>query len=203
MKDLKTFPDSCFIVLSILSEGEVHGYDLEKMVFNRGFRFWTQLGRSSIYNSLRMLEKSGLVKTKLQEGGGPTRKVFAITKPGLQTLKKEGYKHLANPAHWRSEIDLGIYALPLLDQPDRQKAISETLERLQERVEFINERLKWCRDRKLELPALTFERTAVMLEAEIQWLKNTFKKIGIRPSEFSYEDWQNYEYREPPKSDLL
>ncbi|MBK7842849.1 MAG: hypothetical protein IPJ71_04010 [Bdellovibrionales bacterium] len=85
---------------------------------------------------------------------------------------------MANPAHWRSEIDLGIYAPPLLDQPDRQKAISETLERLQERVEFINERLKWCRDRKLELPALTFERTAVMLEAEIQWLKNTFKRLG-------------------------
>ncbi len=108
VKSIKPLPDSCYIVLAILSEGKVHGYTLEKMVFNRGFRFWTQLGRSSIYNSLQMLEKSGLVKTELQDAGGPTRKVFAITKAGLQRLKKEGFKQLAEPAHWRSEIDLGI-----------------------------------------------------------------------------------------------
>lgn len=202
MSELKALPDSSYVVLAILSEGKVHGYELEKLVFNRGFRFWTQLGRSSIYNSLKMLEKSGLVKTELMEGEGPTKKVFSITKPGLQRLKKEGYQHLANPAHWRSEIDLGIYALPLLNETEREKAISETLAHLQERLEYIHERLNWCRDRNLELPALTFERTSIMLAAEIQWLKKVDKKIGRKSSSFTYQDWQKYEYREPPKSDL-
>lgn len=202
MNDLKILPDSSYIVLAILSEGKVHGYDLEKMVFNRGFRFWTQLGRSSIYNSLKMLEKSGLVKTELMEGEGPTKKVFSITKSGLQRLKKEGYQHLAKPNHWRSEIDLGIYALPLLNTVERAKAIAETLSLLQERLDYINERLKWCQDRDLELPALTFERTSVMLTAEIQWLKKLDKQIGRKSLSFTYQDWQKYEYREPPKSDL-
>lgn len=203
MSELKTLPDSCYIVLAILSEGKVHGYELEKLVFNRGFRFWTQLGRSSIYNSLKMLEKSGLVKTELMEGEGPTKKVFSITRAGLQRIKKEGYKHLSNPGHWRSEIDLGIYALPLLDQKEKENAIAESLSHLQERLEYINERLEWCKSQGLELPALTFERTSLMLAAEIQWLKSVSKKIRNKASSFSFEDWQKYEYSEPPKSDLV
>lgn len=53
------------------------------------------------------------------------------------------------------------------------------------------------------MPALTFERTAVMLEAEIKWLKNSFRKFESRSTQFSYEDWQKYEYSEPPKSDSI
>lgn len=148
-------PMPCFIVLALLSEGEIHGYDLEKTVFNRGFRFWTQLGRSSIYNSLKLLEKSGLVKTHLSEGGGPARKVFSITKAGWQRLKREGCQHLTAPSHWRSEIDLGFYALPLLTRSEERGALDESLEFLEERLAYIEERLQWCDERKLDLPALS------------------------------------------------
>lgn len=203
MTDQKILPDSCFIVLALLSEGDIHGYELEKQVFNRGFRFWAQLGRSSIYNSLRMLEKSGLVKSRSKEGGGPNRKVFSVTKAGLQRLRKEGYKHLASPSHWRSELDLGLYALPLFDVEEGRKAFTETLGCLENRLKFIRERLKWCRDRELELPALSFERTATMLEAEIEWLKGVRKRIAARKEPFTYEEWQKYEYQEPPAAEIL
>lgn len=199
----KNLPDSSFIILALLSEGKTHGYELEKTVHNRGFKFWTKLGRSSIYGSLRALEKTGFVKMSLEQKGGPARKMFAITKKGMERLRKESIEHLSKPSHWRSEIDLGIYTLPLLTPTQTKKSIDQCLETLEMRLKFIEERASWCKKNNLDLPTLTFERTQLMLEAELKWVKSLQKKLNENKTSLTFDGWKKYEYEEPPEADNL
>ena len=54
-------------VLGLLVEHPRHGYDLERVIEQRGIRQWTDIGFSSIYYVLSKLEKRGLVE--VGEGG--------------------------------------------------------------------------------------------------------------------------------------
>jgi DNA-binding PadR family transcriptional regulator len=193
-------PDSAFLVLALLAEGETHGYEIQRLVHDRGFRFWTRIQRSSIYNALVQLERDGLISAHLRAGEGPDRKVYRITKRGSARLRAEGQRHLADPAHPRSELDLGIYALPFLAKKDALEGMEECLDHLRARRGFLEERLAWCRSNELRVPALAFERPLLVLDAEIRWLEQV--KASLRTNQVSPDEWARYVYRDPPKADV-
>lgn len=195
-----TLPPTQFLVLALLSEGESYGYELEQMVFTRGFRYWTDLQRSSIYSALKRLEKDGLVRSRLAEGGGPMRKVFGLTAAGKKRVKADTMRHLTMPAHPRSEIDLGIYALPFLPADHCLKGLRAGREHLEQRAAFLTERLRWCRARGLKMVALNFERPLLALRAELRWLRKVEQAMEQGDLEPSCQ-WDRYEYLEPPGSD--
>jgi DNA-binding PadR family transcriptional regulator len=106
----RPLPDSAFVVLALVAEGDAHGYEIQRLAHNRGFRFWTKLQRSSIYNALVLLEKQRLITAHVRAGEGPDRKVYRITPQGRAQLRAEAVRHLGAPDHPRSEIDLGLRA---------------------------------------------------------------------------------------------
>ena len=48
-------------VFTLLGEASRHGYEIERLIEERGFREWTAIAFSSIYFLLGRLEKRGLV----------------------------------------------------------------------------------------------------------------------------------------------
>jgi DNA-binding PadR family transcriptional regulator len=192
-------PDSCFVVLALLAEGEAHGYEVQRLAHLRGFRFWTKLQRSSIYNALALLEAEGLIEGSVQTGDGPDRKVFRITRRGRARVAAEAVRHLEDPSHPRNEIDLGVYALPFLPRSAAVQAMQTSLASLRARRTFLEERLAWCRERRLRVPAWAFERPLVALCSEIEWLERVVADVKERDVEGG--EWAQYEYREPPPAD--
>jgi len=193
----RPLPDAAFVVLALLAEGESYGYEIQKQAHERGFRFWTNLQRSSIYNALVLLERHGLVAARTRSGAGPDRRTYRITRRGTEHLRREGLRHLSAPGHPRSEIDLGIYALPLLPRPEAAKAFEQCLNHLRVREQFLTERLDWCTARGLTTPALAFERPLLALQAEITWLERVAENYRAG-AEANPKDWSRYVYREPP-----
>ena len=56
--------DPAFVVLAVLAEAEGHGYEVRRRVHERGFRFWADLGRTSIYNAISRLDREGLIASR-------------------------------------------------------------------------------------------------------------------------------------------
>jgi len=192
---------SAFVILALLAEGPAHGYQIREVVHTRGFRFWVNMGRSSIYAILGKLQKAGLVDVRLESGGGPTRKVFSLTASGEERCQREAIAYLSRPAHPRNNIDLGIYALSMLPPKQATDALEESLSFLGQRRAFLEERLDWCRARDLWLPALAFERPLLELAAEIEWLQRVLGELRRHPDRIEGPNWASYEYLEPPNAD--
>ena len=184
----------------MLAEKEAHGYELRRRIHDRGFRYWADLGRTSIYNAIAKLERAGLLEVRAEVGGGPSRKVYRLTAEGLTLLRRDAIRRLLRPAHPRSQIDLGIYALPLLGEGGLD-VLEDTIKYLESRAAFLEERLEWCRARGLELPALGFERPLLALRAELSWLCSVLHRFGHQPHALRVEDWARYEYLEPPDTE--
>ncbi len=195
----KPLPDAPFLVLAMLAEQPAHGYQLERLVWNRGFRYWAALKRSSIYHALKRLEQHGLVTASLEEGSAAPRKVYTITDLGRETLTDETRLHLSTPDHPFTELDLGIYALPFVGREQALQALAAGRATLAGRLGFLQERLAWCRQQDLPLVALSFERPLLVLEAEIAWLDRLREAIESGQLDTSAYEWQEYEYRQPPE----
>lgn len=77
------------LILSILSEGELYGYQISKEI-SRQSEELLQFGEGSLYPALHALELEGSVKSKwVAQDKGPDRKYYQLTSKGLKELARE------------------------------------------------------------------------------------------------------------------
>ncbi len=87
--------DSDVVVLGLLAECPRYGYDLDRVIDQRGYREWTSLAFSSIYYVLKRLADRALIKPGAQSEG--RRTVFALTDAGEQELRTAAAERISRP----------------------------------------------------------------------------------------------------------
>lgn len=81
-----TTPD--LVILSLLAERPMHGYEANATLENRKIRDWAAVSRPQIYYSLEKLTRLGLIRVT-DDGStsaGPERRVFQTTEAGRKRL---------------------------------------------------------------------------------------------------------------------
>ncbi len=77
------------VVLGLLSEMPMYGYQLYQEIEKREMENWAQVNLASIYNTLNRLQKQKLIEGKGEKPGKmPERKVYHITPKGRKRLGK-------------------------------------------------------------------------------------------------------------------
>ncbi len=77
------------VTLGLLAEGPAHGYELLERARARGIVRWATVGRASVYQALRRLERAGLVAGRDAPGlEGPERRVYRLTRAGRERLER-------------------------------------------------------------------------------------------------------------------
>jgi DNA-binding PadR family transcriptional regulator len=81
-----TTPD--LVLLSLLAEGPLHGYQANLELERREVRHWAGISRPQLYYSLEKLARAGLLEPVESRGAiyGPERRVFQTTKKGKAAL---------------------------------------------------------------------------------------------------------------------
>jgi DNA-binding PadR family transcriptional regulator len=81
-----TIPD--LVLLSLLAERPMHGYQANLELERRQVRDWAGVSRPQVYYSLEKLERLGLLHTRKdpEPAAGPDRSVFAVTANGRAAL---------------------------------------------------------------------------------------------------------------------
>ena len=90
-----TIPD--LVVLSLLAERPMHGYDVNATLEERNIRDWASVSRPQVYYSLDKLLKLKLTRVAKDpdHAAGPERRVFETTVAG-----REGLAEALNATHW-------------------------------------------------------------------------------------------------------
>lgn len=81
-----TIPD--LVLLSLLAEVPMHGYQANAELERRQIRDWAPISRPQVYYSMDKLARAGLIRARESSAPpeGPERRVFATTKRGLAAL---------------------------------------------------------------------------------------------------------------------
>ena len=81
-----TTPD--LVILSLLAERPMHGYEVNATLEDRNIRDWAPVSRPQIYYSLDKLTRLGLIRIASDESpaAGPERRIFETTAQGRDCL---------------------------------------------------------------------------------------------------------------------
>jgi len=88
MKKGKNLTTADLVLLSLLSERPMHGYQANAELVRREVQDWAGISRPQVYYSLQKLARLGLLRAAADKNPaeGPERQVFTVTPAGVSTL---------------------------------------------------------------------------------------------------------------------
>ena len=163
--------DADIVVLSLLAEQPRHGYDLDRVIEQRGYRQWTSLAFSSVYYLLKRLSERGLLEP--DEGSQGRRTVFRLTEAGRRELKQAAGERVLAPAPPSAGVLPALNAYPRLDDPALVALLEQRVEALLGRLD----ELRALRAQVDEEHALAiFDYEILRQEADLAWTRSLLKK---------------------------
>jgi DNA-binding PadR family transcriptional regulator len=132
-KELTT-PD--LVVLSLLAEAPMHGYQANAELERRQVRDWAGVSRPQVYYSLEKLARWGLLRAKESEeaGGGPERQVYSTSEKGRAALADSLERE-----YWATQRDRPPFLTWLALSWQARPGV--VLQQLKRRNEFLNREL--------------------------------------------------------------
>ncbi len=106
-------PKTKYVILGLLSEGNLTGYEMKKIIDIRFSFFWNE-SYGQIYPQLKRLAREGLIGMEAEAAGKRKKITYSLTDPG----KRELVEWLREPAEKESvrfELLLKMYFSNLVD----------------------------------------------------------------------------------------
>ena len=166
-------------ILSLIVEQPRHGYEIERVIEERGMREWTEIGFSSIYYLLKKLEGEGAIAGQLQKAErGPARKVYQATPLGKEVYHSAVLDALAVPRRWHSTLLLGLAGLPDVSSAEAATALRQYRGALTDRRDHVQ--ANWDRQRPMpDFVETLFDYSVTMIQAEMGWVEKLLARMEV------------------------
>jgi len=178
-----TTPD--LVLLSLLAERPVHGYQANALLEFRKVRDWAGVSRPQVYYSLEKLARLGLLRAdeSSAESAGPERRVFATTEAGRAALadaleREDWTRQLDRPA-FLTWLALSWQCRPgvVQAQLDRRGAFLEAgLARKQQILDDVRREVGHGNHEAVWM----LELAVAQIETELQWLTKVNRELPGR-----------------------
>jgi PadR family transcriptional regulator PadR len=169
------------VVLGLLAERPMHGYDVLERFRQRGMGFWVELGRASVYQVLKRLERDGLVTGRNQEGrAGPDRRTFRITRSGRARLGEGVTEMSAALAPFETGAGTALGFAHVVSATTATRAIDARERSLRDLLDAVRTELDRSAgegDRGRPVSTAMLELQVRLAETELDWL-STFRTVA-------------------------
>jgi len=178
-----TTPD--LVLLSLLAERPMHGYQTNLELERREIRDWANLSRPQVYYSLEKLARAGLIRAAEADepAGGPERSTFETTAKGkaalAAALEREEWAAQRERPPFLTWLALSWQARPeavRLQLRRREEFLERELAREKETLESILKEVGHPYHEAVWMVSLMIEQ----FEAERNWLKRVQREMKRR-----------------------
>ncbi len=210
---VEIMPSTYLAVLSLIGGGAQYGYEIDKILEEKGYRNWVDIKVASVYKALTQLEKRGLIQgTKTRTSLQPSKKTYKLTPKGKRTLTKQIAQCLSNPPKANSLFDLGMSAIFLLTKENALAALRERASNLEKQSRFMRVNIEAIEsfeqlrksdpdrllgsirlgdvpiDSQFGVVQALFKRPYVRIRCERDWLLQLIEKIEHDEAGFRFKE---------------
>lgn len=173
-----TLTDAELVILSLINEQPMHGYQVEQEITDRNMRTWTDLSTSSIYYVLQRLEKKGFIeKTADQESQkGVPRRVYQITTDGKRAWKESTLQALSKPKITYTNFLMGLHNLWNIPPAEALEAVKVYRDWLEKDLQRQRDELQDLGISFFPLDVL-FDYGFVLGDAELSFLEELISRL--------------------------
>jgi len=174
--------DAEFVILSLICEQPIHGYQIEGEITQRNMRAWTDLSTSSIYYLLGKLEEKGWIEQIPADEGdtrGKPRKIFQSTDEGVSAWKEATLGALRQPKITYTNFLMGLHNLWSISPEEALEAVRAYREWLENDLQRQLRELEELRESFFPLDVL-FEYGFVLGGTELAFLADLITRLEER-----------------------
>jgi DNA-binding PadR family transcriptional regulator len=182
-KSTLTTPD--LVLLSLLAERSMHGYEANLELERRCIRDWAAISRPQVYYSLEKLAAAGFIR-KMQSSepaAGPERTVFETTPKGrvatVDALEREDWTNQRDHPVFPTWIALSWLARPGVFREQlrrRRKFVELELVREKETLRSILKEVGHAHHEAVWMVSLMIEQ----FRTELKWLRKLQRELPLR-----------------------
>lgn len=169
--------DSEIAILGLLAEKPRYGYELDKIIEQRGMREWTDIAFSSIYAVLRSLENQGFVSAETEVEGNRVRKLFALTKDGKRSLREALKALITEPAPPKDVMMLVLANAGVLNGDESALAFAARIKDLEQVKARLSAKLSENAKSPTNVRQM-FERSLAQIDYEIEFAKTFVGEVA-------------------------
>lgn len=178
-----TTPD--LVLLSLLAERPMHGYEANAELERREVRDWAGISRPQVYYSLEKLARLGLIRSSKSDAPseGPERSVFRTNANGkaalAKALERQGWTTQRERPPFLTWIALSWQARPGIFQRQiqrRREFLKKEAAREREVLRSVREEVGHEYHEAVWMLTLTIQQ----FETELQWLRKLSREISRR-----------------------
>ncbi|GIP58784.1 PadR family transcriptional regulator [Paenibacillus woosongensis] len=168
------------ILLALLRERPMHGYELQQLIQTSRMDTWTNLLSGSIYYALNKMEQDGLLRTEAEERtGARLRKIYAITEAGEEMFQQMLRQSLTiTPHSVKSDFSLGLLWIEHLPPEEALGLLQQNLRQLEETLDL------WRVGREIKgqyglspIAEASFDNAMALLELDIQYVERIIRLV--------------------------
>ncbi|KAA9159837.1 winged helix DNA-binding protein [Amycolatopsis acidicola] len=170
--------DAELTVLGLVVEQPRHGYELDRVIEERGVRNWTALGFSSIYYVLDKLAKRGLIESAGAPASRKSRATFRATAAGRELCATATRDALTTLTPLHARVLIGMANSPGLPEAEVSAGLTERLSALRAQLATV----RATRRAQEPLPAAAsaiFDYSEAMLAADVAWTENALRETMV------------------------
>jgi len=181
-RDLTT-PD--LVLLSLLAEQPMHGYQANLELERRQVRDWAGISRPQVYYSLEKLERLGLLRAtrNSEPAAGPDRRVLAVTVEGktapADALENESWTTRRERPAFLTWVALSWQARPGIFERQlerRRRFLASELKREEATLRAVLREVGHVYHEAVWMLSLTIQQ----FKLELRWLKKLERELGRR-----------------------
>lgn len=169
------------VILSLVAEKPVYGYEIDQIIQQRGMREWTAIGFSSIYYLLKKIKDKGWItgKSSGSTKQGLQRTIYTITSAGLKTCREATLQTLSTPHGMPNVFLTALLNLPLLSS----QQIQESLRKYKQALLLKKNELEQKKENQSpSLPLhvnIIFDYSIHAMNSEISWIDSVLKQLSV------------------------
>jgi DNA-binding PadR family transcriptional regulator len=178
-----TTPD--LVLLSLLAERPMHGYQANTELERREIRDWAEISRPQVYYSLEKLARAGMIRSLEtgEQAAGPERSSFETTAKGraalADALEREDWTTQRDRPAFLTWVALSWQARPRVLQEQtrrRQKFLENEVAREKETLRSVLEEVGHPYHEAVWMVTLMIEQ----FKTELRWLKRLAREMKKR-----------------------
>lgn len=168
------------MLLGIIYEKPLNAYEITKLLAYMNIKWWFNIADSTVYTTLKNLEKRGLIEGTIERiGNMPDRTIYSLTGKGKDELKETIKESILQFSYDTNIFTISAFVMDILETEEKKELLQKRLGILQSYLAGISKQDNetW----KQEVPALhvaNLERMIDIIQAEISGTKRLLSAIG-------------------------
>ena len=158
------------LLLGIISEGPANAYGIVKMLDAMNVRWWCRVADSTVYATLRSLQKKGLIAgTAERVGNMPEKTVYRLTEKGRQELRRSFEEAIVSFDYDATPFSIAAFFLGVFSPSEQRELVQRRLDHLRDYRTGLDRQVAALQEEDIPpLHVVGLKRMKDLVEAEIR-----------------------------------